>query len=156
MNFRDVKEIDDHLSFLINKKVMEKEGEGETKVVNLKISNLRKMGYSSFKDWIADEKNVYLGPAKIDFGNREVKFTDEDSIWWNDKFYEATEKGTSRGDFVKSKKELQKGYEKYIRNRIDKYPQKYNLESLRGKNLGVWDPNPNLSHGAVLIRLLNE
>lgn len=114
--------------------------------------NLNTVMQSSFRTVIVDlhkfrrerpECDIYIGRAV-----EGTEFT-EDSIWAN--HFTLEQYGEKCLDL----------YEIDIRAKIRENPQKYNLESLRGKRLGCWCITtsviyPMRCHGQVLMKLLKE
>ena len=91
--------------------------------------------------------DVYIGRA---VNGTEFK---EDSIWSN-KF-----KISSQLNTIKKVLDI---YEMFIRQKIKKNPEIYDIETLRGKILGCWCINtaifkpPLCCHGQVLMKILSE
>ncbi len=125
---------------------------GVTTVSNVKVKYLRPK-YANLKEWMDDEANVYIGRAGIVFinGNR---FPKKASIWANP--FKTGVNGTHE--------EVVEKFERHIRDKIREDPVTYNLEDLRGRNLGCWcvdatchDVNASIvCHGQILLRLLNN
>lgn len=108
----------------------------KTKVINVGVAHLRKLGYSSLNDWIKDSKNVYIG--------RDMSFYvlgAKQSIWANP--FSSKVYGLER---------CLELYEGYIR-KMPHYSEK--IESLRGCNLGCWC-KPSKCHGDIITKLLEE
>lgn len=100
-------------------------------VINVKVKNLRALGYNSLEDWLRDPNHVYIGRyCKFIKGARGSK-------WANP--YSLTQY---------SRKESLELYEKWV--------QKTELiKELEGKILGCWC-KPEACHGDILIKLLKE
>lgn len=124
----------------------------KTIVVNVKVKNIRPayndvqkcVGYNDLREWMMDDKNVYIGRKGVVFIDGE-RFPKCDSIWANP--FKITGDDTRQSVIAK--------YEKYIRNKIKKEHLYDELEKLRGKRLGCWC-KPDACHGDILIKLLNE
>lgn len=125
-----------------------------THVVNVKVKYIRPK-YNDLKEWVEDsENNVYIGRKGIVFvedkeTGKKSRYPKEDSLWANP--YKI-DKNTSREQVIEK-------YHQYIINKIEKENLYFELEKLRGKNLGCWckEPGPNiLCHGDVLVELLNK
>lgn len=118
----------------------------ETKLINVKVVNLRKIGYDNLKEWIDDkENNVYIGRKGIVFINKQ-RFPTTDSVFANP--FKINESCT--------REQVVEQYEIYIRNKLKDDPSLMNtLKSMKGKTLGCWC-SPELCHGNVLIKLIND
>lgn len=120
-----------------------------TRVVNVKVAFIRKLGYLDLNDWVADSsKNVYIGRKKIVFikkanGEKE-RFPKQDSIWANP--YKLNSAGTNRDEVLLN-------FEIYMRDLIIRKSLQPQLALLKGKNLGCWC-HPEPCHGDVLARLI--
>jgi hypothetical protein len=120
----------------------------------------------NLRDWMAQENNVYIGRRGIVFVNTEsgkVRWPPEDSIWSNPFHIGKEYKGNALGP---EGKRLLKGkildreqvlclYRTYIEKKIREEPEIYNLETLRGKQLGCWC-KPEPCHGDILLGMLLE
>ncbi len=104
-----------------------------TAVVSVRVADLRALGYSGFKDWAKDPKNVYIGRPMNRMGITGSK--------WGNPFpltrYAWDESMTK--------------YEQYL---YDSGLIKQ-IGELCGKNLGCWCA-PNKCHGDLLMQLANE
>lgn len=113
--------------------------------VNVKVKDIRPLGYDNLRKWVEDENNVYIARKGIVFIDNQ-RFPKGDSIWCNP--YKIGKDGTR--DEVIAK------YEWYIRENIKLHPSILNqLQQLKGKTLGCWC-KPERCHGDVLIKLINE
>ncbi len=102
-------------------------------VINVRVANLRKMGYTSLEEWLENPDHVYIGRVC-----RYVKGAN-DSKWKNP--YPLSRY---------SREESLKLYEKWvIKNLWD------HLDQLEGKTLGCWC-KPESCHGDVLVKLLKQ
>jgi len=96
-----------------------------------------------------DDENVYVGRngrvfiGSVKKNNRRI-FHFQKSIWHNP--YKVSVHGLEDSLLM---------YDKYIREQIEKEPETFDLDLLRGKTLGCWC-KPNKCHGDVLVRILNE
>ena len=115
-----------------------------TKISNVRVKFIRKNGFNNLKEWMEDEKNLYIGRKNsvIIDGSR---FPSNSSKWCNP--FKA-----SKG--YNLEQSLEK-YENHIRDKIKNEPNKYNIEELIGKNLGCWC-KPNSCHGDILLKIINE
>lgn len=103
-------------------------------VVNVKIQNLRKLGYKNLEEWLSNKDNIYIG--------RNVRYVNgaTQSKWANPfpvKQYTRDGCLTKYREYILSNKELMDS-----------------LSELKGKNLGCWC-QPEKCHGDILIELLN-
>lgn len=113
-------------------------------VVNVKVAYIRPMGYNNLKEWIEDEKNVYIGRGGIIFidGERYPKFN---SPFANP--FKIGIDGTRDEVIIK--------YREHITSRLEKSPSLcLELYAMKGKNLGCWCA-PEPCHGNVLLELMN-
>lgn len=125
----------------------------KTSVSNVRVAFLRP-NYHDLRDWTLDPKNLYIGRAGIVFVHGQ-RFPPLPSIWANP--FKAGRDG-NRASVLKK-------FETYIRDRIASDPQRYNLDTLRGRNLGCWcvsrtieegEAAEEVCHGQVLKRLMAE
>ena len=81
-------------------------------IVNVKVANLRKQNprRENLREWMSDEKNVYIGRAGIVFIDNQ-RFPKESSIWANP--YKVGEK---KGEYTRE--DSLRLYETYIREKI--------------------------------------
>lgn len=111
----------------------------ETKLICVKVGELRKIGYDSLEKWLENPNHVYIGRACV-----YVKGT-YDSKWKNP--YPVKKYGRD---------ECLRMYLEYV----EKNESLMNdLDELRGKTLGCWCchmPRPERCHGDILIDLLNK
>jgi hypothetical protein len=114
-----------------------------TSVVNVKVANIRP-AYTNIKEWMNDEKNVYIGRGGIVFVDG-VRFPKGASIWANP--FKVGKEYTREVSI--------RHYEDYIREKLERDNTWYLLENLRGKCLGCWC-KPEACHGDVLLKLLEE
>ena len=119
----------------------------QTKVVNVKVKYIRPQ-HDNLKEWMADPDNEYIGRQGIVFvktDSGKERFPKRASSWANPF---KVSKNLSRD-------EVTERYEAYIRRKIREKPETYQLETLRGKNLGCWC-KPEKCHGDTLKKLLDE
>jgi hypothetical protein len=123
----------------------------ETNVVNVKIKYIRPK-YNDLKEWVNNENNIYIGRAGIVFiknGENKERFPKLNSKWAN------PYKIDKKKDVELERTRVIKDYKKYILNKIENEPEIYNIEELKGKNLGCWC-KPESCHGDVLLEILNN
>lgn len=114
------------------------------KHVCVKKSNLNKLGYENFREWLEDENNVYVGRK----GRMSLKEKDGRVILYH-------YKGSKWGNpFVVNEEmsieESLRLYEKHIyKSGLDKH-----LEELEGKNLGCFCEENSPCHAKILVKLL--
>ena len=128
----------------------------ETSVVNVKVEYIRPV-YKNLKEWVSDERNVYIGRKGVVFVEKEVvdekvvekkpreRFPKTDSIWANP--FKVGKEYT--------REESIRRYEMYIREKLESENSWHLLENLRGKCLGCWC-KPEACHGDILLKLLEE
>lgn len=104
-------------------------------VVNVRIKELTKIGYTDFQHWLSDPNNVYIGRNMSFYVPGAVS-----SVWQN--------------PYVvgKNKYTLDESLDKY-REHILKSDLVNRLNELNGKTLGCWC-KPNRCHGDVLKELI--
>jgi cellular nucleic acid-binding protein len=121
-----------------------------TKVVDVKVAYIRPR-FDNLKEWCTDSDNIYISNKEIvtiyNYGINMGKYPHEDSKWANPYKIPKDSSYTFRNS------QLQK-YKQYILEKIKEDPIKYNIEELRGKNLGCWC-HPERCHGDILIEILN-
>lgn len=134
-------------------KIFEKASENQTTVCNCKVAYLRPK-YANLKEWVNDERNLYIGRAGVVFVDGQ-RFPKQQTVWANP--YKIGKDGNV-GNVLKK-------FERHIRDRIAHEPELYDLETLRNRNLGCWcvpctvDVNSSVAevcHGQVLMRLMSE
>lgn len=107
----------------------------KTKVVSVKVAELRKIGISSFEEWAKNPDHVYIA--------RNMSFYVPgtfQSKWHNP--FKVGKCGT-----------VEEVVEKY-KQHVLRTPALFNsLPELRGKVLGCWC-KPNFCHGDILVELL--
>ena len=113
-----------------------------TTVVNVKVANIRPK-YQNLKEWIEDDKNVYIGRKGVVFINGK-RYPMINSIWHNP--YKIDKNNT--------RKEVIEKYKTYITEKIKRENLQIELEKLRNKQLGCWC-KPLCCHGDVLLELIN-
>mmetsp|Transcript_17895 Transcript_17895/g.26803 ORF Transcript_17895/g.26803 Transcript_17895/m.26803 type:complete len:144 (+) Transcript_17895:70-501(+) len=117
-------------------------------VVSCKVHSLRPK-YDNLEEWFDDDENLYIGRnGRVFIGstkknNRRI-FHYQKSKWHNP--FLVRDHGLDASLIM---------YEAYIREKIEKDPQTFDINSLEGKNLGCWC-KPNRCHGDILVRILNE
>jgi Domain of unknown function (DUF4326) len=128
---------------------MELDLSATTKVVNVKVTHLRKLGqYANIKEWLSDKNNIYIGRnvSRLIIVEDEEKnmYSLQASIWHNPF---TVKKAGSRENAIRQ-------YRDYITHLILLQPDIYDLSKLVGKNLGCWC-HPEPCHGDVLVELIN-
>ena len=111
-------------------------------VKNVKVKSIRPE-YNNLKEWMEDSNNVYIGRRGIVFIDGR-RFPEQNSKWCNP----FKIKNISREKSLKMFKEN-------ILEKIKEDPDKYNIEELRGKNLGCWC-HPEICHGDILMELIDQ
>jgi len=105
-------------------------------IINVKKTNLKKLGYSDFQEWIQDNNHIYIG--------RNMSFYvpgTTQSKWANP--YSAKKYG---------RKECLLLYREYL----NQSPHLLScLPELKGKTLGCWC-KPSACHGDILLELANQ
>lgn len=107
-------------------------------VQNVKVAFIRPQ-YNNLKEWIEDDKNLYVGRKGIVFINGE-RFPKTDSKWHNPF---KISKDLSREESINK-------YRLYITTKITN--GELNLDELKDKVLGCWC-RPAYCHGDVLVEL---
>lgn len=105
-------------------------------VINIKVDNLRKMGYNSLSEWLKNPDHIYIGRNMAFYVPGANK-----SKWCNP--YNVEKYGRENCLHM---------YEKYI---LDNPDLLNSIEELRGKTLGCWC-KPDSCHGDILIDILNR
>ena len=117
-------------------------------VTNVKVRFIRPQ-YDNLKEWMEDENNVYIGRRGIVFiktaDDKKERYPKLDSKWCNP--FKIGKKYT--------RESCLEAYEEYILKKIEDEPEIYNLEELKGKNLGCWC-HPEACHGDILKKLLEK
>ena len=107
----------------------------ETKLINCRKENLKKLGYKDLEDWLGNPNHVYIG--------REMSF------------YVKGAKGSKWANPFSVKKYGREKCIEMYRNRINENNElKQSLEELKGRTLPCWC-SPEPCHGDVLLELLN-
>ena len=126
----------------------EESEERETTRECVKVANLRKIYGSdtTFKDWLEDPNNLYVGRAGRIFitENGEKKYFGYDGSKWANPF---TVKKYSLDECLRL-------YQKHMTECIRKDPDTYDLNELKGKRLGCWCDPKDRCHVDVLLELL--
>lgn len=112
-----------------------------TKVINVRVSSIRPLGYNNLEEWMKDPNHVYIGRSGVVFVNGH-RFPPEDSIFANPFRIE--------GETHECRKASVERFRTYARKNPLLLEE---LESLRGKTLGCWC-KPDDCHGDVLVELL--
>ena len=132
---------------LINcaKQIMSKQEPNSSRIC-VKVANLRKLYGSdaTLEKWLQDFDNLYCGRAGRIFINGEY-FGYEGSKWANP----YTVKKYSLENCIKL-------YREYITKKIEEDPENYDLNELKGKNLGCWCNPKDKCHVDVLLSLLED
>jgi hypothetical protein len=100
-------------------------------VVNVKVAELRKQGYSSLEEWLKDENHLYIG--------RDMSF-----------YVKGAKASKWQNPFPVKKCGLEQSlslYEEYVQNNSELMAS---LHELEGKTLGCWC-KPGICHGDILL-----
>ena len=123
-----------------------------TCVCNVKVKYIRPQ-YQNLKEWCDDPQNVYIGRKGIVFINAE-RYPKVDSIWANPfKVGDTSRENINKDAENGSRARVVDKYKNYIIKKINDDPDTYNLDTLKGKNLGCWC-KPESCHGDVLLDLI--
>jgi uncharacterized protein YabN with tetrapyrrole methylase and pyrophosphatase domain len=99
----------------------------KTTKVCIKVSNLRKIGYNNLREWMADDRNVYVGRRGRVFIHRKdgikTVYVYPQSIWHN--------------PYKSGEHELKECLKLYYDHIFDS-DLIYSISELRGKNLGCF------------------
>ncbi len=106
-----------------------------TKVISIRVKNLRTQGYDSLEEWLKDPIHIYIGRQ-----NAYVKGTFR-SKWCNP----FSVKKYGREGCIEA-------YRNYILSNAELMGS---LEELRGKTLGCWC-KPEACHGDILVDLVEK
>lgn len=111
----------------------------------VKVANLRKLygSDSNLKNWSESPDNVYCGRSGRIFVNKEY-FGYAGSKWANPFSLKKYSIEDSLSEYLK-----------YITEKIKNDP-KYDLNELKGKNLGCWCDSKNRCHVDVLLELVKN
>jgi len=111
--------------------------EGKPKVVNLRVKELRKNGYSNIEEWLKEHNHVYIGRnMRINIGNGQWCHLPR-SKWHN--------------PYKGNRHEVVKQFESYALNKFNQS----DYSELTGKILGCWC-HPELCHGHALVKLWSQ
>lgn len=113
-------------------------------VVCCKVACIRP-AYKNLKEWMQDDKNIYIGRRGIVFVDKE-RYPKQDSPFCNP--FKVGKDGT--------REEVIEKYRLYIKKRLKREPElKEQFAALKGKRLGCWC-HPEACHGDVLLKMLEE
>jgi len=115
-----------------------------TTAICVKVANLRKHGYESLEDWIADPKNLYVGRRGrvwITKGEDKKIFHYPQSKWHNP--FKVTKEMSVEKSLQKYKTHL---HDSGLINQIDE---------LRGLNLGCFCSQDGPCHAQILVDLVS-
>lgn len=120
-------------------------------VVNVKVKYIRKLGYDNLKEWMDDEKNVYIGRKGIVFIENQ-RFPKRDSFFANP--FKVDKKTNDRETPLRK-------YREYIEERINSEERELifsELKKLKDKKLGCWckGENDDKCHGDVLVEIIEK
>jgi hypothetical protein len=125
-----------------------------TTVCNVKVEHLRPK-YKDLREWCKEEGNLYIGRQGVVFIDKQ-RYPKTQSIWANP--FKVGRDGPLP-------KVIEK-FEKHIREMIASDPKTFDVETLRGHNLGCWCVSgvlsehstkvPVVCHGQVLMKIMNE
>jgi hypothetical protein len=95
-------------------------------VQNVKVKFIRQNGFNDLKEWMDDDKNIYIGRSGIVFIDNQ-RFPKTNSPFANP--YKI-DKNTTRSEVIQK-------YKTYIIEKLNKHPDlKTELIKMKGKNLG--------------------
>lgn len=119
-------------------------------VVDCHVAKIRPQ-YKNLQEWMADEKNVYIGRAGVGFSDYSqkagrVRFPQRESVFANR--FKIGKDGTREEVIRKYEEDIIKKLEEDVLLRRE-------LVMLKGKNLGCWC-HPEPCHGDVLLRLIDK
>ncbi|KAK3096136.1 hypothetical protein FSP39_023615 [Pinctada imbricata] len=109
-------------------------------IVNLRLENLKTLGYNTVQDWLSDPQNLYIGCG--------ISYLNLPSSKWNNPFDVKTYGTTTALS-------LYKDYVRYCTKLYDGKTLWDALEEIDGKVLGCWC-RPYKCHGDILFLLLQE
>lgn len=118
-----------------------------TRVTNVKVVHIRKLGFDNLEKWCSDSNNVYIGRGGVVFINK-IRYPKSNSKWANP--YTVKKYGRSGA--------LREYYDNLYKSGLVK-----DIEELRGKTLGCWcvehpytaTPGiPIVCHGQILTNIL--
>ena len=116
--------------------------------ISVKINNLRSLGYTSLKDWLLDDNNIYTGR--------------KGRLWITDPITKEKEIYIYKGSIYAnpyivgkdgSPEECIKLYKNYIESNSELVEQ---LQVLKGKNLGCFCKNNSVCHNDILLEFLQK
>jgi len=129
----------------------------QTKVVNVKVANIRPIGFRDLESWCENPNHVYVGRKGVVFvarGDQKYRYPKKDSIWANPFKIPKTSNGVNA---ALARTQVIQQYREYIMARLDDPDDEEityeKLEELRGKKLGCWC-YPEGCHADVLVGLL--
>lgn len=108
-------------------------------VINIKVANLRTLGFESFEEWLAQPTSIYIG--------RRVAYVKGtfNSQWANPFTLKEYERGEALGL-----------YENYLRETLEDLPStKLEVLNMEGKQLGCWC-HPEECHGDIIVKVFEE
>jgi hypothetical protein len=138
------KEILIHCAEFIMSKKSEETYLPESTRVCVKVANLRKLYGSdaTLEKWLEDSSNVYCGRSGRIFIDKQI-FHYSGSKWANPyplKKY--------------TPEECTRLFREHITKKIAENPEYYDLDELRGKNLGCWCSPKDICHVDTLLSLI--
>lgn len=110
-------------------------------LINVKVKNLRSLGYDNLEEWMSRDCHVYIGRARVVFINGS-RFPSKDSVWANP--FKIND----------NRKQCIEKYKTYITEKLKDSTFLEQLMGLQGKILGCWC-KPEMCHGDILISILN-
>lgn len=114
-------------------------------IINVRVKNIRKLGYQNLKEWTENDNNVYIGRAGIVFVEKE-RFPKKSSEFHNP--FKIGKDGT--------REEVLEKYKNYITDKLKNNNQLVEeLIKLKNKNLGCWC-YPEKCHGNILLELIKQ
>lgn len=116
--------------------------------VNVKVANLRRIGYDSLEHWMESEDNVYVGRNGRVFihenGNKRA-YVYGSSKWCN----------PHKVDKDGSLETVLEQYRHHLNELLKDEVNREEFLKLKGKNLGCWC-KPNKCHADIILEVLNE
>lgn len=112
-------------------------------VINVRVANLRKIGYEDLEKWTKDPRNLYVG-RQIRIFIDKVYYLQPGSIFAN-KFSTKTH----------GREEAIRLYEAEILKQLQNPEFVAELRKLKGKNLGCWC-SPEPCHADILLRIVSN
>lgn len=129
-----------------------------TTLCDVHVGIIRKCGYSSLEEWLADPKNSYIGRGNV-YRINGKSYPEKGSIWANP--YKSDKPNQVRDGNLET---VLIKYWNYITKKIVDENLFEELRKLKGKNLGCWCAGDRTilcgeqnwtCHGQILLYLIN-